>query len=85
MTGLRILQVNNQQLTTGGVAAVMANEAEMLREAGHIVDQLILPADAHPGLAGAVKPTYNRAFCQDLARHMTTFKPDIVHVHTRSR
>ncbi|MBV9487562.1 MAG: glycosyltransferase family 4 protein [Frankiaceae bacterium] len=78
----RVLQVHNGQLTRGGSDTVIAHEAHLLRSAGLEVEQYILPATASPGLAGAIKPTYNRAAMKAVADRIAAVRPDVVHVHT---
>ena len=82
---MRILQLHNHQSSSGGALHVMQHEAELLRSAGHSVEQLLEPAAEDSGMnavAMGVSAVWNRKACRALDRRIDTFKPDVVHVHT---
>jgi glycosyltransferase involved in cell wall biosynthesis len=83
---MRVLQVHNRQLATGGVDYVIANDRRMLESSGHDVDQLFLVTgdaleDTSPARAG-MKAIWNGAFARELAAKIDAFRPDVMHVHT---
>ncbi len=82
---MRILQLHNDHQSLGGAPEVMAHEAEMLRGAGHEVEQYrVAPAEElklNPVLAAA-KAVWNVEATRDVARIIEHFRPDVAHVHT---
>lgn len=82
---LRILQLHNEHSTAGGATDVLEHERWLLTEAGHHVDQLLLPAADSLGLspvrAGA-KAVWNREAAAETTRLIRELRPDVVHVHT---
>jgi glycosyltransferase involved in cell wall biosynthesis len=82
---VRILQLHNHHSSKGGAMEVLAHEGELLREAGHDVEELTLAATESLGLSSsrqAVKAIWNKEIADELATRIGTFKPDVVHVHT---
>ena len=82
---MRILQLHNHHAALGGAMEVLAHEAELLRGAGHDIDQFTLPAAEEMGLsplrAGA-KAIWNIEAQRETTRRIRIFRPDVVHVHT---
>lgn len=82
---MRILQLHNHHQSKGGAMEVLAHEGALLREAGHDVEELTIPAVEDLGL-GAVraagKAIWNIEVVSDVEAKITSFRPDIVHVHT---
>jgi glycosyltransferase involved in cell wall biosynthesis len=82
---MRVLQLHNHHASRGGAMEVLAHERLLLRDAGHAVDQLTLPAaeemDLSPLRAG-VKAVWNVQLQRELAARIGSFRPDVVHVHT---
>jgi glycosyltransferase involved in cell wall biosynthesis len=82
---VRILQLHNHHSSLGGAMEVLAHEGELLSEAGHDVEELTLPATETLGLSSsrqAVKAIWNKEMADELSARITTFRPDVVHVHT---
>jgi glycosyltransferase involved in cell wall biosynthesis len=82
---VRVLQLHNLHKASGGAAHVVDQEAELLRSAGHQVDQLLEPAAEDSGMGAAamgVAAVWNRRACRQLAERIESFDPDVVHVHT---
>ncbi len=82
---MRILQLHNHHSSKGGAMEVLAHEGDLLREAGHDVEELTLAATESLGLSSsrqAVKAIWNKEIADELATRIQTFKPDVVHVHT---
>ena len=82
---MRILQLHNHHSSLGGAMEVLAHEGELLGEAGHDVEELTLPATETLGLSSsrqAVKAIWNKEMADELSARITTFRPDVVHVHT---
>jgi glycosyltransferase involved in cell wall biosynthesis len=82
---VRILQLHNHHRSLGGAMEVLAHEGELLSEAGHDVEELTLPATETLGLSSsrqAVKAIWNKEMADELSARITTFRPDVVHVHT---
>lgn len=82
---MRILQVHNYYRQPGGEDAVVAAEAQLLREHGHQVElfavdnrQLVSPWQK---LLAASRVIYSRKARQALQTRLKDFQPDLVHVH----
>lgn len=82
---MRILIVHNAYQLHGGEDSVCANEAELLRAAGH--DVSVLRAD-NAGISGglaaakaAVGTTYSLSGKRMVADAIAAHRPDVVHVH----
>ncbi|MGB3685862.1 MAG: glycosyltransferase family 4 protein [Ornithinimicrobium sp.] len=81
----RVLQMHNHHATLGGAMEVLADEAALLTEAGHDVQQLTLPAAEDMGLnplQAGTRAIWNLPLTKDLKRRIDSFAPDVVHVHT---
>lgn len=82
---LSILQLHNEHSTEGGATDVLEHERSLLVQAGHRVEQLLLPPADTLGLsavrAGA-KAVWNRDAAAETTRLIRELRPDVVHVHT---
>lgn len=80
---LRVLQVHNRHSARGGADEVLEDEGQLLRTAGHAVEQFCLePASANSRLRGSVEAVWNVAATRKLQESIENFRPDVVHVHT---
>lgn len=82
---MRILQLHNHHSSKGGAMEVLAHEGDLLRAAGHDVEELTLAATETLGLSSsrqAAKAIWNKEVASDLKTRIRTFRPDVVHVHT---
>ncbi len=64
---------------------MLQQEADLLRDAGHDVDQLLEPAAEGSGrgpVSLGVAAVWNRSATSELKRKIEQFDPDVVHVHT---
>ena len=64
---------------------VLAHEAALLTGAGHKVEQYTLAATESLGLSpvrAGMKAVWNQSVARDVGRAVTTFRPDVMHVHT---
>lgn len=82
---MRILFVHNKYQFRGGEDATLQMERELLLSKGHEVDVLEFSNDNIHGTLSKVKAglsaLYNRRSARLLAERITSFKPDVVHVH----
>src|SRR5262245_11723211 len=82
---MRVLQVHNRHATLGGADIVLGQEAQLLSEAGHSVEQLVAAAadeSSRSRVAMAVNAVWSQDAATTLAATIRTFRPDVVHVHT---
>lgn len=80
---MRVLQVQSSSRTRGGADDVMAAEAELLRSAGHSVEQLRYePVGEAAGPREALDVVWNRAAERKVAALVERSRPDVVHVHS---
>lgn len=82
---MRILLAHNRHRTAGGADHVLARERDLLREAGHEVDEFLVPAAEDAGLNPlqmGVAATWNRPATRELRTRLADFRPDVLHVHT---
>ena len=82
---MRVLQLHQAAATVGGADELMAHEAHTLTEAGHAVDQLVMPASEDLGLSAVragLKAVYNREAAREVRDRVESFTPDVVHVHS---
>jgi glycosyltransferase involved in cell wall biosynthesis len=82
---VRILQLHNHPRGLGGATEVMVHEGELLREAGHEVDELTLAAADELGLSSgrqALKAIWNKEMATKVRETIASSRPDVVHVHT---
>ncbi len=80
---MRILQIHNRYREPGGEDTVVAAEAGLLRDAGHVVDQYQV-ANPDPALAAAASlaaSAWNPRSARKLRVHLDSAAPDLVHVH----
>jgi glycosyltransferase involved in cell wall biosynthesis len=64
---------------------VLAHERALLTGAGHQVEQYTLAATENLGLSpvrAGMKSIWNQTVASEVGRAITTFRPDVVHVHT---
>ncbi len=80
---MHILQVHNSYRQRGGEDTVVAADAQLLRSAGHVVTQYIVPNPV-----GSVETAlrlglslWNPAAARRFRRQLEIAKPDIVHIH----
>jgi glycosyltransferase involved in cell wall biosynthesis len=80
---VRILQLHTRYREAGGEDRVVTAEAELLRSAGHVVEQIIADNPMSPVAAAAalVKAPRNTASRRAVNRIVAHFDPDIAHVH----
>jgi glycosyltransferase involved in cell wall biosynthesis len=80
---VKILQIHAGYRFAAGEDTVVATEAHALRDAGHTVEQFIVPnpAGAVAAVAALARSTDNRAIAKRVGRLIDEFAPDIVHVH----
>lgn len=85
MAALRIMLVHNRYQQYGGEDTVVEAEAQLLRDAGHQVDQFLVDNDNIQGLraklTAAALTTYNPRSRAALRDRLRARRPDIVHVH----
>lgn len=80
---LRVLQVHNRHSARGGADEVLEDEGQLLRDAGHAVEQFCLePASSRNPVRGTVDAIWNVSATHQLQARIEDFRPDIVHVHT---
>ena len=82
---MRVLQLHNLHHATGGALHVVEQEAELLRAAGHEVEQLLEPAAEDSGrgaVSMGIAAVWNRSATAALKDTVARFDPDVVHVHT---
>jgi glycosyltransferase involved in cell wall biosynthesis len=80
---MRILQLHTRYREAGGEDRVVAAEAELLRSAGHEVEQLLADNPSSPVAAAAtlLKAPRNQSSRRAVERAVSRFKPDVAHVH----
>lgn len=81
---MRIVIVHNRYREPGGEDAVVAAEAALLRDHGHVVERYERDNDeieAMSALALARDTLWSARTTRDLEQLLTTFAPDVVHVH----
>ena len=85
---MRVLQAHNRHATRGGADHVMDTDERLLTAAGHTVERFIVPSaeessgSALSALSMGLAAVANRHATRELARHITRFRPDVLHVHT---
>ena len=82
---MRVLQVHNRHATRGGADIVLDQEAQLLSQAGHDVEQIVAAGADESGrsrLALAVNAVWSQDAAATLAATIRSFRPDVVHVHT---
>lgn len=80
---MRVLQVHTRYREAGGEDAVVAAEADLLRQAGHEVVQWVEhnPTGLGDTLRALLKAPDNRAAAAEVAAAAAAAAPDVVHVH----
>ena len=82
---MRVLELHNHHQSKGGAMEVLAHEAELLRGAGHDVEEYTLPPAEEMGLPAVrsgLKAIWNGEAFRDVQQRVNRFRPDVVHVHT---
>lgn len=81
---LRILQIHNVQSAAGGADRVIELEKELLEAHGNIVEQYFVDTKsvAKSKLRAGMKALWNRESNRALIERLSSFRPDIAHVHT---
>lgn len=80
---MRILQLHSPYRFLGGEDTVVANEARLLRSAGHEVWQLFEPNPTDPvrTVGATLTAPWNPLSARQLAGRLRAERPDVVHVH----
>ncbi|HEX8041194.1 MAG TPA: glycosyltransferase [Chryseosolibacter sp.] len=82
---MRILQIHNRYQYRGGEDYVFESEADLLREHGHHVEQLLFDNNKiktwKDKLSAATGVVYNRSSRKIVEEKITSFRPDVIHVH----
>ena len=82
---MRILQIHNFYKQAGGEDTVFEQEAKLLRQHGHIVEQLTFSNGSVQGVRGKLQAAfgviYNLQSTGVIRNSIRDFKPDVVHVH----
>jgi glycosyltransferase involved in cell wall biosynthesis len=80
---MNVLQLHTRYRQAGGEDRVVAAEAELLRSAGHEVEQLVAenPESPLPTAAALVTSPWNALSRRAVQRAVSRFKPDVAHVH----
>lgn len=80
---MKVLQLHTAYRQRGGEDAVVEAEAQMLRNAGHEVVQLIArnPDQSLPALAALVQAPWNASSVRAVRRAVEEHRPDVAHVH----
>jgi glycosyltransferase involved in cell wall biosynthesis len=80
---MRVLQLHTRYRETGGEDRVVAAEADLLRSAGHQVEQVLADNPVSPLAAAAalLKAPRNPASRRAVERAVARFEPDVAHVH----
>jgi glycosyltransferase involved in cell wall biosynthesis len=80
---MRVLQVHTRYREAGGEDRVVVAEAELLRSAGHEVEQLVAENPEAPVATAAalVASPWNARSRRAVERAVARFRPDVAHVH----
>ena len=80
---MHILQVHNSYRQIGGEDTVVAADARLLRSAGHVVTQYLVPNPVRTIETGIRLglSLWNPAAGQRFCRQLKAAKPDVVHIH----
>lgn len=82
---MRVLQLHNHHRTKGGAMEVLAQEADLLTNAGHAVQEYTVQPPEQMGISAAragLKAVWNVEASREVAARISGFRPDVVHVHT---
>lgn len=80
---MRVLIVHTAYLQKGGEDSVLASESELLKKE-HEVEVLLFKNEElkkHNPLSLIPKLFYNRSSAKELDKKISSFKPDIIHIH----
>lgn len=78
---MKVLQLHTRYLHAGGEDKVVAEEHQLLTEAGHTVEQLVFDNADAGALATAKGLFHNPTVTGRIVERLQTFGPDVVHVH----
>jgi len=80
---MRILQIHNRYRQPGGEDSVVFNQTRLLSSAGHTVDEHLAtnPGKALGATTALAVAPWNPAAVQRVRRHITGFRPDVIHLH----
>jgi glycosyltransferase involved in cell wall biosynthesis len=80
---MRVLQLHTRYRQAGGEDRVVAAEAELLRSAGHEVEQLVTENPETPAATAAalLRSPWNAGSRRAVERVVGAFRPDVAHVH----
>jgi len=80
---VRILQLHTRYRDSGGEDRVVAAEAELLRSAGHEVEQVMADNPVSPAQAATalLQSPWNPSWRRAVERSVARVKPDVAHVH----
>lgn len=82
---MHILQIHNRYIHPGGEDFVIAQEKELLEQEGHRVSQYFADNKAINTallkVKTAIKMPYNYEEKKKLLQHLSSLKPDVVHIH----
>src|SRR5215207_2908686 len=80
---MRVLQLHTRYREPGGEDRVLAAEAELLRSAGHEVEQVLAenPESAAATATALLRSPWNGASRRAVERAVAAFRPDVAHVH----
>jgi glycosyltransferase involved in cell wall biosynthesis len=80
---MRVLQLHTRYREAGGEDRVVAAEADLLRSAGHQVEQVLAdnPVSTLAAAAALLKAPRNPASRRVVERAVARFDPDVAHVH----
>jgi glycosyltransferase involved in cell wall biosynthesis len=80
---MKVLQLHTRYRAAGGEDRVVEAEAELLRAAGHEVQQLVAdnPEAPFPTAAALLRSPWNLAWRREVERVVDRFEPDVAHLH----
>jgi glycosyltransferase involved in cell wall biosynthesis len=80
---MKVLQLHTRYRQTGGEDRVVDAEAQLLRSAGHEVEQFTAhnPASSMAATTALLKAPWNGASRRAVQRAVARFEPDVAHVH----
>ena len=80
---MRVLQLHTEHRFGGGEDVVVDIEANLLREGGHDVEQVVArnPSTAPKAAATFASAPWNQAQARRILRAIKAFEPDVAHLH----
>ena len=82
---MKILLVHNKYKHAGGEDFVFQSESDLLRQHGHLIDHLVfnnaLIKTVLDKVNSGLRLIYNPTSARVLAKRITEFEPDIIHIH----